>query len=931
MKHGFKTLTAIIAGTATLFAAGVPAAMADDTPTLGVPIHSRQVKATSTEGVYAMTYELQGKSLPSVVHLGGDVIVAYDSSGSMGALADTVKKASSDLASKSLADPNSTLPEEQQNKVAFTSMYDSYSSVGGDHALKNTGSYWNNKASTFKANVGSYSYSCVDCDALGSTFKYIKQIADTARTKTATRDVMIITDGGSTDEPSTGLDAAKAMGAPTDGSTPWRFHLVQVGSGSGTKLPATLEMLKKAGIQADLTDEDGMSKLFDEIGKEQATSWRVANTSIVDEFGPYVDPTDVSEAKVTCTDRDNVDPGEDATGCSKAPKAEEVKTTWDDSSRTLKIAWPSKGEIGAKAIYKVTVNVKVNADGIKHYEDSGYKYDGDKGDEDTGAISAGKEGYKVSKDKAILNYEFFRNGESIDDKKTTEYATPVVQVGTLESSLSYDANGGEGTMDDQTGEHASSVKAQENEFKWKGHRFVSWNTQADGSGSMVKPGDDVQLNQKTQTLYAQWTTMPATVSYDKNSGAAEGTTDGSEGLDGDEIDIAENGFTWAGRTFMGWNTQADGKGDSYKPGDKLTMKEGDLVLYAQWKANGSTLSYLPGTDKAAGETPSQEGTVDEEVKVAENGFTWSGHTFLGWKLADASTKSDKKDSSSDKTDSTKDESTSDDTSSEGSDTDSSESSDSGDTSSDSADSTDKPSADESASHTKGTIQLIDSKSTDDTGKDSESTDSTDESTGASKDDTATDDSSKKDDSTSDDKTDKDTTDKKDDTTDKTTTDDVVDDTTDKSDKELAKELKLILPEDTRKLTVEGETLEAVWRANKYTIKFDKNDDAATGDMDDQSIEYDQTAKLTANKYEYALHNFKGWNTKADGSGTTYKDEAEVTNLVDKDKGEITLYAQWEAQPLPLTGVAIGLLAVAMAIFGFVGISMLLVESKRRRG
>ena len=52
MKHGFKTLTAIIAGVATMLAAGVPAAMADSTtPALGIPIHSRSVKPAEGDDV----------------------------------------------------------------------------------------------------------------------------------------------------------------------------------------------------------------------------------------------------------------------------------------------------------------------------------------------------------------------------------------------------------------------------------------------------------------------------------------------------------------------------------------------------------------------------------------------------------------------------------------------------------------------------------------------------------------------------------------------------------------------------------------------------------------------------------------------------------------------------------------------------------------
>lgn len=954
MKHGFKTLTAIIAGVATMLAAGVPAAMADSTtPTLGIPIHSRSVKPADGNGVYAMTYEVQGKSNPSVVHLGGDVVVAYDSSGSMGELAGKVKASSSSMASKSLAGLNPTLPDAQQNKVAFLSMP---STIDGDayaRPLKNSsGGYWFNDSKTFDRAISGYNESCVDCDALDFTAKEIAEIAKTGRTEAGSRDAFIITDGVSTDGESSPENLKKYF---SDGSLKdWAFHLVQVNNPSDSLLKKFGQHLKDAGAKSvEVIDESQMQKVFDKLGADQATSWRVANVNITDQFGPYVDPVDLSKVIVTCKDRSDIDPGEDNTGCDKAPKPDEVKTTWDSTSRTLTVAWPNKKEIGAKTIYDVTVNVKVNADGIKHYEDSGYKYDGDKGEANTGTTSAGKEGYLVSKSKAQLNYEFFRNGVSVDEKKNTEFATPVIQVGTLEATLSYDANGGEGTMEDQTGEHAASVKAEENKFTWKGHRFLNWNTKPDGSGSMVKPGDDVQLNEKTQTLYAQWTTMPATVSYDKNSGAAEGTTDGAEGLDGDEITIAENGFTWSGRTFLGWNDKADGKGKEYKPGDKLTLKEGDLVLYAQWKANGSTLSYLPGSDKAAGETPSETGSVDDDVKVSKNGFTWTGHTFLGWRKTDktpAKDSGDKDDSTGDETDESKpDDSTSadDSTDTETTPSDEDESESTPDAGSESTDKpstdtdTDKPSADGASTRVNGKIKLIDSKDTSDSKDDSDTKDKPEEgddsSTSEDKPSTDTDstepstdekpDSDSDSTSSKDDKTD---TSEEDTTTPEIGSDSVVSGKTDESDEKLAKDLKLIMPGATRKLTVEGETLEAVWRANTYTVKFDKNDNAAGGETPDQSMEYDKTMKLTKNGFTYALHNFKGWNTKSDGSGTTYKDEAEVTNLVDKDKGEITLYAQWEAQPLPLTGVAVGLLGAGMLLFGFVGVSALTFERKRRR-
>lgn len=92
---------------------------------------------------------------------------------------------------------------------------------------------------------------------------------------------------------------------------------------------------------------------------------------------------------------------------------------------------------------------------------------------------------------------------------------------------------------------------------------------------------------------------------------------------------------------------------------------------------------------------------------------------------------------------------------------------------------------------------------------------------------------------------------------------------------------------------------AKWSPIHYDIKFDKNT-ADAGSMTAQNIVYDTTTALTKNEYTKKGYSFNGWNTKADGSGTKYADEADVTNLSYTDGDTITLYAQWSANPYKLT-------------------------------
>ncbi len=92
-------------------------------------------------------------------------------------------------------------------------------------------------------------------------------------------------------------------------------------------------------------------------------------------------------------------------------------------------------------------------------------------------------------------------------------------------------------------------------------------------------------------------------------------------------------------------------------------------------------------------------------------------------------------------------------------------------------------------------------------------------------------------------------------------------------------------------STDGETvtLFAQWQANKYTVKFDSN--GGVGTMDDQSRTYSDGVALTTNTFTFEGKTFNGWNTAADGSGTSYADE-EVNNLSSTEGDTVTLYAQW---------------------------------------
>jgi len=87
------------------------------------------------------------------------------------------------------------------------------------------------------------------------------------------------------------------------------------------------------------------------------------------------------------------------------------------------------------------------------------------------------------------------------------------------------------------------------------------------------------------------------------------------------------------------------------------------------------------------------------------------------------------------------------------------------------------------------------------------------------------------------------------------------------------------------------TLYAQWSANSFTVKYNAN--TGTGSMSDQGFVYDVAEALTANAFTKTGYTFVGWNTKANGTGTSYTNKQSVTNIAGSNTS-VTLYAQWTA-------------------------------------
>jgi len=91
------------------------------------------------------------------------------------------------------------------------------------------------------------------------------------------------------------------------------------------------------------------------------------------------------------------------------------------------------------------------------------------------------------------------------------------------------------------------------------------------------------------------------------------------------------------------------------------------------------------------------------------------------------------------------------------------------------------------------------------------------------------------------------------------------------------------------------TLYAQWSASTYYVIFNAN--GGSGFMSDQAIIFGTSANLNENTFTRQGHTFSGWNTAADGSGTTYTNGG---NYGPMPANNVTLYAQWTVNSYTIT-------------------------------
>ncbi|MFY0482348.1 InlB B-repeat-containing protein [Flavobacterium sp. PLA-1-15] len=225
--------------------------------------------------------------------------------------------------------------------------------------------------------------------------------------------------------------------------------------------------------------------------------------------------------------------------------------------------------------------------------------------------------YNISNPSNPCSFTSATNGGEAEDYKLT--------VTSSGYTVTFDSNGGSGTMAAQTASTATNLTA--NSFTRTNYNFSGWNTAANGSGTAYANSASYPFTANA-TLYAQWR---GNVSYDANGGTGT-VTDATNYAPAQSVTTASGaGFTRAGYAFIGWNTLANGLGTSYTASQVSAFNfTGNTTLYAVWNPVGSHTVIF----EANGGTGTMANQVESSAAaLTTNAFTRTGYTFANWNTA----------------------------------------------------------------------------------------------------------------------------------------------------------------------------------------------------------------------------------------------------------------------------------------------------------
>lgn len=240
---------------------------------------------------------------------------------------------------------------------------------------------------------------------------------------------------------------------------------------------------------------------------------------------------------------------------------------------------------------------------------------------------------------ARIGYKFvgWYDGKKDANKFTDEKGRSLVEYDRYESvtvyaiweanlnEIVFNANGGEGEMNNQKVATDATFALNECLYTKKGYTFAGWGTTANGEVNYSDKAEYMMGTNAQYVLYAIWTPNNNTLHFESNGGSGK-MPDITIATDAKGT-LSANAFTKTGYDFVGW-AEAENGSKVYSDGDSYTMGTENATLYALWTPKTYKITYnLNGGQTAV---KNKNTYTIETATFTLNNPTQRGYEFKGW-------------------------------------------------------------------------------------------------------------------------------------------------------------------------------------------------------------------------------------------------------------------------------------------------------------
>lgn len=216
--------------------------------------------------------------------------------------------------------------------------------------------------------------------------------------------------------------------------------------------------------------------------------------------------------------------------------------------------------------------------------------------------------------------DYLGTGYSTASSSSSVYTIPAI---TTSYTVTYNANGGSGAPASQTKQKDVTLKLSTTTPTRTGYTFKGWGTSSTTTTVSYAAGANYTKNANI-TLYAIWTPVKYTVTYNANGGS--GAPASQQKTHGVTLTLSSTKPTRSNYTFAGWGTSSTATTVSYAAGAKYTTNK-TITLYALWNR---TITYNKNNSSATGTMANTTAILNKTFTLRANAFKLLHYNFAGW-------------------------------------------------------------------------------------------------------------------------------------------------------------------------------------------------------------------------------------------------------------------------------------------------------------